>query len=112
MIPWLLIVILILILIFLVISIIMKAKYKRPTDYYSLFWMGIIWIVLGIPLQNFLLSGLGIVFMVAGLVNKKKWKQNKRDWKKLTNEEKKVTLIVLISLGILLLIGAFFFFLA
>ena len=103
--------ILALLLILAGVAIYLKKKYKTPTDYYSLFIMGIIWIPLGIPLKNYALSGMGLVFMIIGLVNKKKWNKKKRTWKDLSKEEKKVQKIILIMLSVFLLIGIIAFFL-
>ena len=89
-----------------------KAKEgKHKVDYYSLFIMGIIWIAAGIPLDNFVLWGLGIVFFVAGLVNKDKWKKNRTDWKKITKKQKKILYIAIAMLFLLLVAGIIVFWL-
>ena len=48
MIAWILIAIAIIIILLAIVAVMIKKKYKRPTDYYSLFISGIIWIALGI----------------------------------------------------------------
>ena len=55
---------------------------------------------------------LGLVFFLVGLLNKKKWKRNRRTWKNMDKEEKKIMKIVMIILFVLVIVGLFFFFLA
>ncbi|MDD5290554.1 MAG: hypothetical protein PHZ04_00365 [Patescibacteria group bacterium] len=93
-------------------AIFLKKGIKRPPDYYAFFIMGIIWLVFGIPLKNYTLSFMGLVFALAGLVNKNKWKENRQRRETLTPGEKKWRMAVLIILGILVLAGLVFFLLA
>ena len=87
-----------------------KGK-KRGPDYYSFFIMGIIWIAIGIPLNNKFLWIFGAILFIIGIVNKKKWKENRVKWDDLTEKEKKVRKW-LIGLALLLLVlGVLFFFL-
>lgn len=95
----------IIIIILGILFIIVNRKKKYPTDYYNLFVMGIIWTAIGIPLENFALSAMGIIFLVIGLVHKKEWKKNRRSWKKLSKEERKIKIILIIGLTILLILG-------
>lgn len=73
---------------------IFTRKHKRPVDYYNLFMMGVVFSGIGVPLKNYALSMMGVVFLIAGLVNKKKWKQNRRRWDDLDYKEKKIRLIL------------------
>jgi len=104
-IPWILIAVLIMLILLGVIAIYVLKGKKRPTDYYSLFTIGIIWFIIGIPLENSILSILGLVFMITGLIHKKDWKKNHRKWKDLDKIEKKISTIIMIILGILVLAG-------
>ncbi len=105
MIPWILISILVLLVLFAVFGIYAKKKYKRPVDYYNFFVIGMIWAVIGIPLHNYVLTIIGIVFMVTGLVNKDKWESNRRTWKDLPKGERKLVMWLTIILGLLVLAG-------
>ncbi|OQY30914.1 MAG: hypothetical protein B6243_09395 [Anaerolineaceae bacterium 4572_5.2] len=87
-----------------------KAENVKP-DYRTMFILGAIWFPLGIALENPGSWGLGIVFMIAGLVNKDKWKEEKK-WSDLTSEEQKIKLILIIGIAILLLIGVVAYFVA
>ena len=102
---WLLVAVGLLILILGIVYIVSIRKKKRPVDYYNFFIMGIIWAGAGIPLKNFALSAMGIIFMILGLVNKDKWKQNRRKWKDLTKGERKITLIIMFLLLLLIVAG-------
>ncbi|MFA4833952.1 MAG: hypothetical protein WC619_03865 [Patescibacteria group bacterium] len=106
--PWLLISVAILLVLFLILAIMLKKGIKRPPDYYAFFIMGIIWLILGIPLKNYTLSIMGLVFTIVGLVNKKKWKENRQCWGTMTPEEKKWKTIILVILGLLVLAGLVF----
>ena len=84
---------------------------KHKVDYYSLFIMGIIWLIVGIPLNNSILWILGIVFFVIGIANKDKWKKNRTDWKKITKRQKVVLYIATAMLFLLLVAGIIVFWL-
>jgi len=82
-----------------------REKYKRPIDYYNLFMIGLIWLAIGIPFDNYILSGLGLVFVVSGLINHKKWKSNRLTWSMLTIEEKKIKVYLIAFLLCLIILG-------
>ncbi|MGC9310200.1 MAG: hypothetical protein ACP5E4_00580 [Candidatus Aenigmatarchaeota archaeon] len=84
---------------------VLQEKNKRPPDYYNLFIIGIIWLAVGLPFQNYALAGLGLAFMLAGLAHKKDWEKNRVRWSDLTPEEKKLRMAVTVALGILVLLG-------
>ena len=105
MIPWILISIAVLILLLAVVAILIRKKHKTPPDYYNLFLIGMMWVVIGIPLKNHVLWSLGLVFMIAGLVHKKDWKKNRRRWKDMDKDERIIAMIIMIILGILVLLG-------
>ena len=110
--PWILISVAILLVLFLILAIILRKGNKRPPDYYAFFIMGIIWLIFGLPLKNYTLSAMGVVFTIAGLVNKDKWEQNRQRWETLSPGEKKWRIAIIIILGILVLAGLVFFLLA
>lgn len=107
---WILIAILVLIIILAVVAIFMRKKYNRAMDYYNLFIIGIIWLPIGIALNNTVLWILGFIFTAVGLANRDKWKSNRMTWKKRSKEEK--ILISIISTVLFILgIAAFVIFL-
>jgi len=107
--PWILIAIAVLIIILAVAAILIRKKTKTPPDYYNLFLIGLIWVVIGIPLKNNVLWMLGFVFMLAGLVHKKDWKKNRRRWKDLDKNERIISITIMVLLGILVLAGFILF---
>lgn len=113
-IPWILIGVLILLILFAIIVFTIRKKEKRPMDYYNFFIIGIIWIVIGVPLKNWMLSFLGVVFAIVGLMHKKEWKKNrqKRDWSKMSKSERTLMTIIMIFLAILVILGLIFFFIS
>jgi len=115
--PWILIAIAVVLIILGVMAIIVKKKIKTPPDYYVFFWIGLIWMIIGLPSISYGdytfngLFALGFIFFITGLVNKNKWKQNHRTWNNLTPLEKKFKTVVMIILGILVIAGLILWFL-
>ncbi len=108
--PWLLIVILVLLLVLALVVFFSAKGKKKPTDYYALFVIGLVWAIFGL-FSFFRYDGLssffsiGIIFMIIGLVNKDKWKKNRKTWKNMSKGQKKMMITILIVLSILLLAG-------
>lgn len=107
-IPWILISVAALIIVLGVIYLLYQKK--RTPDYYSLFIIGITWLVIGIPIKNYVLSAIGIVLMTIGLANKKKWQKRKK-WNELTKKEKNAKIIIMAILFVLFIVGLIFFLL-
>ena len=110
---WLLVAILIILIavgIFGVVIAMKKGKKHKP-DYYALFVIGIIWLPIGVALDNSILWILGLAFLVVGLVNRKKWKENHKKWSKLNNKERKIKLFLMILLLLILIAGVVLMFL-
>lgn len=80
------------------------CKSQKP-DYYAFFIMGIVWLAAGIPLDNYGLSGMGLVFMIIGLAHRDEWKENRRCWKDMDPKQKRLKLIVFGLLALTLCIG-------
>jgi len=110
--PWILISVLVLLILIGVVVFLVRRKNKTPPDYYAFFVMGIIWTPFGIATGNYAFFVIGLVFMITGLVHKKKWKQNRRDWSKLDKSERNLMMAIMIGLGLMVLAGLVFFLLA
>ena len=102
-----LIILMVLLLLLGVTMMILTRKQKRKPNYKTFFILGITWIPMGIAIDNRMFTIAGIIFMLVGLLNKSKWKKE-RKWNELTPSEKKFKLIVIISLSVLLLLGIIF----
>ncbi|MDD4333161.1 MAG: hypothetical protein PHT51_03545 [Patescibacteria group bacterium] len=94
-----------------IVFLINVRKEKRPTDYYNLFIIGVIWTAIGLPLKNYTLGILGLAFLSIGLVNKNKWKANHKTWNDLSARERKVSLGVMILIGVIVILGMITFLL-
>ncbi len=81
-----------------------KQKNHKP-DYYTLFILGILWLPIGISMENYALFFMGLAFLIAGILNKDKWRKPEENWKNLTENEKKLKILLLIILGLLLISG-------
>jgi F0F1-type ATP synthase membrane subunit a len=111
--PWIMIAIAVIIVILAIFMIfVLKGKKRTPPDYYAFFWIGICWMVIGIPLsfssKNHFFFIMGLVFFAIGIVNKDKWKKNRalqKKWKKLSKTEKwtRISIILALALGVFVL---------
>jgi hypothetical protein len=62
-------------LIFLVLGI--HRGIKQKPNYRTLFYVGIIWAIISLPLNNYVLTALGAICIIIGLINKDKWQTTK-----------------------------------
>ncbi len=109
--PYILVALVALLVIFLaVVFWYWKKGKKHIPDYRAFFYMGIVWLAIGLPLENYGFFAMGIVFTVVGLVNKDKWGKHKR-WGQLSKEERNFKLALILGLLALVLITAVAFFL-
>ncbi len=111
MIPYLIISILVVLILVVLAVIYFSRKSKLPPDYYSLFMMGLVWMPIGVVFDNYALTAMGVIFMIIGLVHKDKWKENRRDWKNMPDERRKLMIVVMVLLGVLVFAGLLLFFL-
>ena len=81
-----------------------KNGQKTEPNYRLFFILGITWLPLGIAIDNSVFLGLGAAFLIAGLVNKDKWKDTPK-WSELSPEQRKTKMILVVGLAVLLLIG-------
>jgi hypothetical protein len=78
------------------------AEKRHIPNYRALFILGITWIPIGIGTENPGLWATGIVFMIVGAANKKKWGQETK-WADLSPETKRVKILLFSGLAIVLL---------
>jgi hypothetical protein len=90
-------------------GIYLKNKYQRPTDYRALFIIGLVWIALGASGDNYSFLIFGIVFMIIGGRNKKKWEENRFRWSNLSNEEKRIKIIFLSMIALIIGVSIVYF---
>ena len=114
-IPWILISVAVLVILLAFLGALLFVKRKKPhkPDYYTFFIMGIIWTAFGLIFWNdmFFFFVMGIAFMIIGIVNKDKWKSNRRTWKDMEDIERKILVWAMFILGLLVLAGLVVFFL-
>jgi len=105
---WVIFSIAIMIILLLVLFVIFKRDKAGP-DYYSWYWIGISWFVIGILFGNGMLMVMGLIFMLVSIINRKKWKKNYETRMnrvmKLSRKDKKTRAIILWVLAILVVIG-------
>jgi uncharacterized membrane protein SirB2 len=102
----------ILVIVLAVVAILFQRKTKRPPDYRTLFIMGIIWLAIGIPIGNYLMSALGLILTVFGLARRKEWKKTSTNWGELSREEKTIKVFLIVVLSVLVVGGLVLYFLA
>ncbi len=108
---WLILMIAIAIIIIglLVFMIITRRKTEQTPNYRSWLFIGICWIPLGIATKNLFFYIMGMVFIIVSLVNKNKWREEKK-WIDLSPAEKRLKIILMCVVAILLITLVFFFF--
>lgn len=111
--PWIAISIIIIGIILTILAIFLYKKQgkKHEVDYRTIFTMGIIFFAVGLSTDNPGMWPLGLAFIALGLVNKKKWKKQ-RKWSEMSKSERNIKVAILAVLGILVLAGLVFFFLS
>ena len=95
-----------------ILTIVLVKRKEIPPDYFAIFIMGVLWVVIGVLTQNVGLIFLGVVFGCIGFLNKNKWKENNKSWKHLNKEEKFVRGAIAIVLGVLVVAGILAFYMA
>ncbi len=97
-----------LLVLFMVISASKNKEEKKVPNYRALFILSLSWLPIGIAIKNPGLWGMGIVFLIVGLVNKEKWGKETK-WADLSPKVKKIKIIFVGGLTILLLAAIAFF---
>jgi len=89
----------------IVVSASKQKEGKRTPNYRALFIIGISWLPIGIATDNTAFWSIGLVFLIIGLANKNKWKQETK-WSDLPPNVKRFKL-TLISVLIIFLVIVF-----
>ena len=104
--------ILVLLIVLVVIAIVSQRRSKRPPDYRTLFIAGVMWLVIGIPVRNFVMAAVGLVLAVLGIAHRKEWKQASTNWSELTREEKRTKIFLIAGIGVVFLMAVILYLLA
>ena len=80
-------------------------KSKHTINYHNLLIIGVVWLIIGIPTKNYVLSIIGIIIIITGLVHRKDWKKDKKRWKDMNKNEKKIFIIFIVALLLGFVIG-------
>ncbi|MDP2628453.1 MAG: hypothetical protein Q8P15_00980 [Nanoarchaeota archaeon] len=103
---WVILAVAIIVIIMGILTIVLNLKSKdKKVDYHALFIMGVIWFLVGVIMGNNFFAGIGLTFMVIGLVENSKWEENKKNWNRIDKHQKKLVLAMIIVLGLLVLAG-------
>ena len=110
---WLLIIISVITLILGISAVFLSIfkKKKKVLDFYAVFIIGFVWLITGIPIQNYILSLIGLIFFVLGLYHKDDWDINKTTWSNLGLKEKIMKITLIGTLIIILISGIIIYFL-
>jgi len=109
-IPWILVGVLALVVVLgIVFWRVYRSKKNPETNYKTLFYVGIVWLAIGLPMGNFALWGMGMVFIAVGLANRGKWKDEK-PWGKLSEAERRAKLWLIAAGLVVLVLGTIAFF--
>jgi len=89
------------------VAYLLLKKNKKP-DYYSLFTIGVIWLVVGVPFGNYCLYGMGAVFLLVALAHKRKWKQHECLLNEVNSNKTAAAAAIGGIIAVLLAVAAFF----
>lgn len=87
-----------------------KEKGNEP-DYRVFFILGVTWLPLGIATDNAAFLGLGAVFMIVGLANRDKWKEQPK-FSEMPEEKRRLKIGLIIGLTLVLALAVVVLFLA
>lgn len=76
----------------------------HKTNYKVFFYLGLVWLPVGIALKNYPLVIMGLIFLTLGLTNKNKW-EDYPGWAELSSNQKKLKLTLVVILGLAVLAG-------
>ncbi|MFH0951428.1 MAG: Gmad2 immunoglobulin-like domain-containing protein [bacterium] len=109
---WIMGVVAVIVIIIAIIYLILSWRgQQREIDYRTLFIMGICWLPVGIVMDSIILWGLGIVLVIVGLGNKKRWAQSTK-WQDLPSGQRNFKKIVMIILLAMIIAGFTAYYLA
>ena len=77
---------------------------KREADYRVFFILGISFLPIGIATDNPGMWGVGAVFLVLGLANRDKWKDEPK-WSELDPGKRKAKFLIILGVTVLLLVS-------
>lgn len=98
-------------ILFAMIVIYRNRGQKMETDYRAFFILGVSFLPIGIATDNPGLWGMGVIFMVLGLVNRDKWKEEPK-WSDLSPEKRRIRFLIILGLTVLLAAGFIYYLLA
>ncbi|MCF7794394.1 MAG: DUF3040 domain-containing protein [Candidatus Cloacimonetes bacterium] len=90
-------------LVLFLIFLYLRNKYgDQLTNFKVYFYLGVLFIILGIAIKYLVFSFLGFISMTVGLVNKKKWRDFE-DWQNISSRKKKIKIVIVVLLTIIFL---------
>lgn len=82
----------------------LRKEMEQKPDYRVFFILGVTWLPLGIATDNTAFLALGAVFMVIGLANRDKWKEQPK-LSEMPEEQRRVKIALIVGLAVLLLVA-------
>jgi len=99
------IIILLLLAVIVLFFIFLKNGRKAAPNHKAIFSIGLLWTIVGITLHNYLISILGLIFLIYGLANREKW-TNAKAWGDFTKKEKYIKAFAIAVLVLTLFVFA------
>lgn len=99
------------VLLLAIIVIYRNREQRIEPDYRTFFILGISFLPIGIATDNPGLWGMGSIFLLVGLANRSKWKEEPK-WFELDPEKRKAKLLIILGLTFLFVLGIIFYLLA
>ncbi|MDO9578878.1 MAG: hypothetical protein Q7J16_13425 [Candidatus Cloacimonadales bacterium] len=95
-------IILFLFILFLIILHLRNKYANQLTNFKVYFYLGVVFIIMGIAMKFYVLSIIGLVFMIVGFANKRKWR-GFEDWEGLSPKQRKFKITIVIILSVIFL---------
>jgi len=108
--PWILIIVTVMLAILIAVIRFIAIQEKCVNIYKGFFIIGVIWLLGGIAITNYVFSVIGLLFLIIGLLNHKKWGKGE-GWSELSPAERKTIIMLLVISGLLLIAGIVVFLL-
>ena len=84
---------------------------EKEPNYMVFFIIGVSWIPIGISTNNHTFTVIGVFFMIFGLINKDKWKNDEEKWKDLSPKRKRMIRMMLFGLALVTVVAVVLVFL-
>ena len=89
-----------------------QSDFYQENFYFILFVMSVLWLMAGMLMRDHTMTGIGLIFVSGGLLNKSEWEGHNFGWGDLNEEARKTIIIMTEAMAISAVSGLLIFYLA